>query len=305
MQAMHETSTGLWWLRLVATAALLLPAAVGMSAPNHDQGGKDAAPPKYTEEWFVSGKEKVKIKVGQYIPGEGKAPFPGIVLLHGIDGMDLLRTNLQVQFLYGTVANRIAREGFVVHFVHYFHRTPLKKDEIPKVKEDLQKQLINDQSKLDPKLVQYYHDWLDTNLDAVKFLQSHKDVDRSKTGVLGLSLGGFLATSLVVKHPEAKLAAAADLFGGMAPGIREQVRNDKMKLPPILIMGGEEDDIVPERFQRDLFLLLRETGNPAEAHFYGSVGHAFYDQRTKNYDQNMALNEALPTAIRFLKRHLR
>jgi dienelactone hydrolase len=303
MQAMHKTRSGFWWLPLVA-AAVLLPAAVGLAAPGHDQGGKDAVPPKYTEEWFVSGKEKIKIKVGQYVPGEGKGPFPGIVLLHGIDGMDLLRTNLQVQFLYGTVANRIAREGFVVHFVHYFHRTPIKKDEIPKVKEDLQKQLINEQSKLDPKLVQYYHDWLDTTVDAVKFMQNRKEVDRSKTGVLGLSLGGFLATSLVVKHPELKLAGVANLFGGMAPGISEQVRKDKLKLPPILIMGGEEDDVVPERFQRDLFLLWRETGNPAEAHFYGAVGHGFYDKRTKNYDQNMALNEALPTAIRFLKRYL-
>jgi dienelactone hydrolase len=300
---MQETRSGLWWFRLVAAAALV-PAVAGLAVPSHQQIGKDAVPPKYTEEWFVSGPEKVKIKVGQYAPGEGKGPFPGIVLLHGIDGIDLLRTNLQVQFLYGTVANKIARDGYVVHFVHYFHRTPLKKDDIPKVKEDLQKQLVSDQTKFDPKLVQLYHDWVDTCVDSVKFLQKHKDVDRSKTGVVGLSLGGFLATSLVVKHPEQKVACLANLFGGMVPGISEQVRKDKMKLPPILIMGGEEDDVVPEKFQRELFLLWRETGSSAEAHFYGNLGHAFYDKRTKNYDQNMALNEALPTAIRFLKRNL-
>jgi dienelactone hydrolase len=293
---------GRWrrWLLILALA----PAPVALSAPHQVQPGKESIQPKYSEEWFISGKEKTKIKVGQYLPGEGTGPFPGIVLLHGIDGLDLLPTNLQVQFLYGTVANRMARQGYVVHFVHYFHRTPLKREEIPKVKEELQKQLLSDHSKIDPKLVQYYHDWLDTCRDAVQFLQKHEDVDRTKTGVVGLSLGGFLATSLAVKYPELNITVLGNLFGGLPPSLGDVVRQNKMKLPPILIMAGEEDDVVPERFQRELFLLWRETGNLGEAHFYGDYGHGFYDKRTKNYDQSMALNEALPTALRFLKRHL-
>ena len=56
---------------------------------------------------------------------------------------------------------------------------------------------------------------------------------------------------------------------------------EKLKLPPTLIIGAEDDDLVPEWFQRDLFLLLRETGNRAEAHFYGDTGHAFLNKEGK------------------------
>ena len=247
---MHATISSRWWRWLFVTAALV-PAAMGLSAAPQPPNAKEPVPPKYSEESFLSGGEK--IKVGQYVPGEGQGPFPGIILLHGLDGLDLLKTNLQVQFLYGTLANRMARQGYVVHFVHYFHRTPLKKDEIPKIKEELQKQLAEGSKKLDPTLVQYYRDWLDTTVDAVKFLQKQKDVDKSKVGIMGLSLGGFVGTSLVVMHPELKVSVLANLFGGLAPGQGEIIVKDKMKLPPILIMSGQEDDVVPEKFQVELF----------------------------------------------------
>jgi dienelactone hydrolase len=301
MPAMHATISSRWWRWLFAAAALA-PAAIALSATPQPPSATEPVPPKYSELSFVSGGEK--IKVGQYSPGEGQGPFPGIILLHGLDGLDLLKTNLQVQFLYGTLANRIARHGYVVHFVHYFHRTPLKTDDIPKVKEQLQKHLADSNNKLDPKLVQYYRDWLDTTVDGYKFLQSQKDVDKNNVGILGLSLGGFVGTSVVVMHPELKVTVLGNLFGGLAPGQSELILKNKLKLPPLLIMSAQQDDVVPEKYQQELFLLWRGTGSPAEAHFYADFGHAFYDKRTKSYDQNMALNEALPTALRFFKRHL-
>ena len=232
-------------------------------------------------------------------------------LLNGIDGLDLLQTDLKVQVLYRTVASKLSQQGYVVHFVHYMNRTPFKKDEIPTVKAGFLRQTQNASENgpkapdLEPKLEQHYREWVDTVRDAVKDLREDKGlVDGDHMAIVGLSMGGFVGTSVVVAYPELKIAALANIFGGMPLQQQDQARKEKMKLPPLIIMGGEEDDIVPEFYQRQVFKLWRDSGNSAEAHFYAGYGHAFFDKRTNTFDQNMALNEALPTAARFLKRYL-
>jgi dienelactone hydrolase len=296
-----------WWLGAILALGLG-PVALGQSA---DDLKRSAGPllPKSSDATFKSGDQT--IKVWKYVPAEGNAPFPGIVLLNGIDGLDLLQTDLKVQLLYRTLASRMAQQGYVVHFVHYMNRTPFKKDEIPTVKDAFLRQTQNGHGsgpkapELEPKLEQHYREWMETVRDAVNDLRQDKTlVDGDRIGIVGLSMGGFVGTSCVVEYPELKIAALANIFGGMPPQQQAQVRKEKTKLPPILIMGGEEDDIVPEVYQRELFQLWRDTGNRAEAHFYSGYGHAFFDKRLKTFDQNMALNEALPTAQRFLKRYL-
>lgn len=255
---------------------------------------------KKTETAFESGGER--IKVWRFTPAEGKGPWPGIVLLHGLDGMDEME---RVQLLYMIVAGKVADKGYVVDFIHYFDRSKIKAEDAKPLKLALQKQLLDLELKQpDPKLEKLYRSWVETVKDGVEFLRQNPKVEKDHIGALGLSLGGFLATSLVVDYPGQRLCCLANVFGGLPPTHQAKVRVNKLKLPPILIMAGEDDDIVPEKFQRDLLDLWRETGNRGEAHFYGGVGHAFFDKELNAVDQNLALNEALPTAIRFLNRHL-
>jgi dienelactone hydrolase len=295
-----------WWV-----AAILL---LGLAPWAAGQNGGDAKPagpamPKSSDAKFSSGGQT--IKVWKYVPGEGTGPYPAIILLNGIDGLDLLQTDLKVQLLYRMLASRLAQQGYVVHFVHYMNRTPLKKDEIPTVKDGFLRQTQNGSENgpkvpdLDPKLEQHYREWVDTVRDAVKDLREDKSlVAGDRIAIVGLSMGGFVASSTVVAYPDLKIAAIANIFGGMPAQQQDMVRKQKTKLPPLLIMGGEEDDIVPEFYQRQVFKLWRDTGNSGEAHFYAGYGHAFFDKRINTFDQNMALNEALPTTARFLKRYL-
>jgi dienelactone hydrolase len=298
---MSTLKTRSWWFAGLLLLALV-PAAIGQSGP---KTATDPVAPKSSDAKFTSGGET--IKVWQYVPGAGEGPFPGIVLLNGIDGLDLLQTDFRVQLLYRTLASKLAQQGYVVHFVHYFNRTPFKKEDIATVKDGFMKQTQkgNKNNPPDPKLEQHFRDWMATVKDGVAFLREDKKlVNPERIAVVGLSMGGFVGTAAAVEYPELKLAALANIFGGLPPQAQAKVRKEKMKLPPLLIMAGEEDEIVPEIYQREMFQLWRDTGNLCEAHFYGGVGHAFYDKRTKSFDQDMALNEALPTAQRFLKRNL-
>src|SRR5262249_38942191 len=147
---------------------------------------------------------------------------------------------------------------------------------------------------LEPELEKYYRTWMTTARKAVESLRADPRVDGDRVAVVGLSLGGFLASSVVVEYPELKVKALVNVFVALPAQQYAKVRKEKMKLPPILIIGAEDDDIVPEAFQRELFLLWRETNNRGEAHFYGNVGHAFVtDKKTNAVDLDLAMKEAL------------
>jgi dienelactone hydrolase len=284
---------------LVAAALAVIATLTPASAP----AGFSLYKADETKTTFTSGGQK--IEVWQFTPKEGTGPFPGVVLLHGIDGLDDLITNKNIQLLYRILAGKIAEKGFVVHFVHYFQRTPINAKDVDQLKKDLKNNLLDKSKKPDEKLEKLYRAWMETVQHAVKNLRETKDVDKDHIGLVGLSMGGFVATSVAVEDPGLGIAALANVFGGLPPQHCEQVRKaGKPKLPPILIMGGEDDKIVPEQVQRELFELWRSAGGRGEAHFYGDVGHAFYDAKRDAIDQDLALNEALPVAIRFLRRHL-
>jgi carboxymethylenebutenolidase len=241
------------------------------------------------------------IPVWRFTPVETSGQLPGVVLLYGIDGMDELQ---KTKMLYKTVAGKIAEKGYVVHFVHYFERTTFKPEEIAPIKEAFQRQLLEKNAQFDPKLTDLYVKWMEAVKAGIEHLRKADNVDPTRIGLMGVSMGGFLATSLAVNDPKLDVKLVANIFGALPAQQKEELSRLKNKLPPLLLMGGEDDEIVPERLQRDLFSLWRSTGNKGEAHFYGGVGHVFYDKTTKSINLDMAMNEALPTAIRFLKRHM-
>jgi dienelactone hydrolase len=223
-------------------------------------------------------------------------------LLYGLDGWDELP---KVQMLYKTVAGKIAEKGFVVHFIHYFERTPLDPKNLEEIKMALLTKVLERPGDTHhPKLNEFYHLWMHTVKAGIEHFKKSEDVDPDHIGLLGLSMGGFISTTLTVTEPELKIGALVNVFGGLPPEVRESVAAAKPKLPPLLILGAEDDEIVPEKFQRAVFDLWRSTGNKAEAHFYGGIGHGFLNKRRDAVDLEVAMNEALPTAIRFLRRQL-
>ena len=116
-----------WYLCL---AALLT--AVSFLFPTASQAGLKLYKAKESEASFESGGKK--IKVWQFTPKEGDGPFPGIIVLYGIDCLDELP---KTELLYKNVAGKIADSGYVVHMVHYFNCTPLDPKDATAVRKSL------------------------------------------------------------------------------------------------------------------------------------------------------------------------
>jgi carboxymethylenebutenolidase len=83
----------------------------------------------------------------------------------------------------------------------------------------------------------------------------------------------------------------AELFGGLV----EPFAADAAKLPPILILHGAQDRIVPVDRAHELEQLLKEHRIPYEIKIYPDQGHVF---------QGLAQLDALRRVAVFFKKHL-
>src|ERR1041385_4553979 len=135
---------------------------------------------------------------------------PAVILIHGSGGP-----------LHGLdpFAGQAANFGVHVFVLHYFERT-------------------GHNWVAPTQIEQNFLVWLETLKDAVSFVASQPGVDAERIGLLGFSLGAFLALALATR--DSRLAAVAALFGGLP----EQFVGGANNLPPILILHGAQDTTV-------------------------------------------------------------
>ena len=74
--------------------------------------------------------------------------------------------------------------------------------------------------------------------DAITFASQHASVDANRIGLLGFSLGSYLALSVASVEPRVKVVV--EFFGGMPEELHGFTR-----MPPVLILHGEDDRVVP------------------------------------------------------------
>src|SRR5207249_1296415 len=142
----------------------------------------------------------------------------------------------ETRLLYDQLCGRMAQKGYVVHLVHYCNCKPFSKDQAKKVEEALLEHIHSrDGKKPDPTIEDCYPLWMTTSQEGVKFLRQSKDakgkplVDGGHVGVVGLSMGGFIATSMVVENPGLKVAVLANIFGGLPEQHHKKVRDANPK----------------------------------------------------------------------------
>src|SRR5207244_1671878 len=122
----------------------------------------------------------------------------------------------KVVFAYKQVAGMIAEKGYVVWFIHYFARSHVAEKDIAALKDEMRNQLLDQQNKKSPqRLEKLYREWMDTVKVAVVQLRQQPMVNKERVGLVGLSMGGFLATSTVVEYGDLKLAAVVNVCGGL------------------------------------------------------------------------------------------
>jgi carboxymethylenebutenolidase len=125
--------------------------------------------------------------------------------------------------------------------------------------------------------------------DAISFVETQPQVDRSRIALLGFSLGAYL--SLATSAIDPRVRVVVEFFGGMPKEMNLFMR----RLCPVLILHGEADATVPVAEAYNLQKLLEKKGIPYEMKIYPGEGHGF---------ESEIWRDAGLRSLQFLKKYL-
>ncbi|MGD2154370.1 MAG: dienelactone hydrolase family protein [Gemmatimonadales bacterium] len=204
---------------------------------------------------------------------EAPGPHPGVVLLPGAAGW---------RPAYAEAARVLADSGFVTLALDYYAETGSAG--------------AGSEEKL-----RKWPQWQATVRNAVAYLQALPSVSGRRVGLVGYSRGAFLAVSVASSAPG--VAAVVDYFGGGGGGT-ESLAEEVRDIPPLLILHGESDGVVPVRFAYELRDAVLAQGGQVELHVYPGADHAFNAPYGPTYSE-AAASDAFGRAVEFLRRRLR
>jgi len=201
------------------------------------------------------------VSIDQFSP-ERPGKHPIVVALHGSGGM---RSEGHLQF-----AQLLANQGFCVFVPHFFEPAGI--------------------SWASPATIaREFLNWMKIISQAIDYAVTQPNVDATRIGLIGFSLGAYLSLSLAVEEPRIK--AVVEFFGGMPDHFAERLNH----LPPVLILHGEKDTVVSVAEARKLASLLEARHLPYEMQLYSGAGHGFGP---------IDMMDAGRRAYLFLKKHL-
>jgi len=148
-------------------------------------------------------------------------------------------------------AAMLASKGFAVYVLHYFDRTGTTG--------------VADKQ----TVIRNFPLWGKTIWDAISHAERQPEVDSQRIGLLGFSLGAYLALS--VAAVDARVKAVVEFFGGMPKEMSVFIR----RLCPTLILHGDHDPTVPVAEAYHLQQLLDNKSVPYEMQIYPGAGHGF------------------------------
>lgn len=148
-------------------------------------------------------------------------------------------------------AEMLAAEGMAVYVVHYFDRT--------RTTGVADKQTA----------IRNFPVWGKTLWDAISHVEQQPQVDRERIGLLGFSLGAYLALAEAAVDPRVK--AVVEFFGGFPKEMKFFMR----LLCPTLILHGDADPTVPVEEAHHLQQMLEKKKVPYEMQIYAGAGHGF------------------------------
>lgn len=204
---------------------------------------------------------------GKELPVELLAPagsgrYPIVCALHGSGGSD--KTDAR------GVGELLAQEGFCVMLPRYFAATGTRWADAPTIWRE-------------------FPTWMRAVSRCLDFGAELPNADCGRIGLVGFSLGAYLALAIGSRQPRVK--AIVDFFGGLT----EYFVRGLTHLSPVLILHGEADTVVPVSEAHKLAHALQERGFFYEIKIYPQAGHDFH-----GFD----MIDASQRATSFLKKHL-
>jgi dienelactone hydrolase len=248
-------------------------------------------------------REAVKQSASSYVSAErtinvtrfdpaAPGPHPAVLLLHGIDGAE------KNAAIYHRLAGNLAVKGYVVFVVRYFDCFADRPKELAFFCDNVKGHLNGAAVKERDRVQRAFGDCLTAVNDGIKYVRKQPGVDRERIGLVGFSLGAFLALSAATCE-EWKVAAVVDLFGGLPEEMHKQAKG----LPPVLILHGDQDQTVPVAAAHALQKSLKENRIDHDIEVYKGAGHMF-DNGKGGVDWRAALDAEKRTHA-FLDQHLK
>lgn len=230
---------------------------------------------------FDSGGKKISVEL--FLPAVGGL-HPAIVVAYGTEGMGVI-LGYDAGAAIRDFAGYLAKTGIVVLVPHFFERTgtPAGLDTVL------------------PVYTRHRDEWLYTLDDCVNYAASRTtDVDKTKIGLLGFSLGGHLALRRSKIATGLSVGAVVEFFAPISQppfgGLGDHIGN----LPPVQIHHGDSDNVVHKTQSDELESLLVAEGKVKGVHYerhdYPGEGHGFRGAP--------AINASKRDTANFFKKHL-
>ncbi len=248
---------------------LVLVAAVAMVA-HSGCGGRKSLPPPVTRNVTIPTTEGPPLDGYLALPAGG-GPFPAVVLVHGVWGLD--------GWLRG-LTSRLAGRGFVALAVDlYGGRVPDDEGRARRLMVEL-----------DPARAR------GAIRDAVAYVRSLPSVRAEAVALMGWSLGASYALDVAVK--DAGVAACVLYYGGL---IREREVLQRLRASVVAFYGDSDPSIKGEvvEFGRRAAAM----GKDVKIYVYRGVRDGFATPRSAYYDERAA-RDAWEKALRFLRERL-
>jgi carboxymethylenebutenolidase len=236
-----------------------------------------------------------RVAVERFEP-EGDQKHPVVLLLHGIDGL------WDRGDAYRLSAGRLAQKGFVVLLPHYFDRTGTLQADVPRLMSQFQGYLSakDDRPEHWRPIQEPFEAWLEVVRGAIQYARSRGNVESDRIGLIGVSLGGYLALS-AGSEEDLHIQAVVDYFGGLPRHIGTSMRT----MPPTLLLHGDHDHVVPLREAQTVHDLLMGRKLPCEIKVYPGIGHVFADDQGRmSWRDTQAFLDAETRTANFLTKYL-
>jgi carboxymethylenebutenolidase len=206
----------------------------------------------------------------------GAGPFPAVIMLHGAGARDAGSEDFE------DYCSKLADHGYYTEFIEYYSQTsPASVGNIAGMMRD-------------------FPTWTDEIRSGVAALKQNPAVNPQKIGLMGFSLGAYLSLAYGATHPN-DIAAIVDYYGGLTQALYPRAST----MPPVLIIHGEIDRIVPVSQAIDLDAALTKAGRPHEMKIYPGAEHAFNFPEAVFWYKPGAANDAWNRSLKFFDTYLK
>jgi carboxymethylenebutenolidase len=208
---------------------------------------------------------------GVLVKPKASGTFPAVIILYGAAGW---------RPEYVSVAEQLADSGFIALVLDYYAE---------KEKDTLQTDVGSKWSQ-----------WEAMIRSAVTFLQEDSSAKKGSVGLIGYSQGAFLAVSTATSIPEVR--AVVDYFGG-GSSKTDELESEVRNFPPLLILHGEKDNVVPVSRAYSLRDAVIAQGGEVEMKIYTNQPHGFNAPWSPYYSESDDIDSFRRT-VDFLRRRL-